>query len=823
MGKSTEKQKGKNSLKKLASRLSKLTDPECDLCPLSQETERVCLPVTSAVKPSSSRGRIIVVGEAPGAQEEQTGVLFSGPAGQLLRSSLREIGIEPDELFITNAVKCRPADNRTPTDRQIRVCSGQYLEAERDVIDPAFGLALGNSGLKATLGRKGITQYNGQTYRWGSATMVAAFHPAAVLRNPRYLDSFKGALLVFKRLVYDEEGIPATVTVAVNDKATLQELVDDLSSAKRGAIDIESWSDHKLGGLYPWDESASLSGINISVRPGKAYVIPLWTTGSRWRDPQKVVDYLKPFIEAVPYWYMHNGKFDEKWLRVVGINVQQDFDTMGAIYALDENSRKDLGFASQVYLGAPAYKDLLNKKHTNLTPLDDLVEYGGQDADYTLRLGRKLTTKLKDEPLAERLFTKLLMPATNVLTRVEINGLPVHRGKFKRRYKHTKEMIVHYNGVIQDMVPLKMHPFNPNSTQQMGRLLFNEMGFPVIKTTKSGAPSTAEDVLVRLNDLDESGVIDAILEYRHWSGYRSRYFENWALRMDSDGRLHTTFKPFHTVTGRLSSGEPNIQQIPRDTFIRGLIGGRRGWTFVECDYSQVELRIVAHISQDRTMLRAYHLGRDIHTETAMAATGLTEDEITPEIRKKAKAVNFGFVYGMGYLKFIEYSKTNYGIDVSKSEAKNYRDAFFDNFRSLHSWHERQRKAAKRRGWVVSPIGRKRHLWDINSEQESIRAEAQRQAINSPVQSMASDMMLLSMVQLDKILDPNVARMVGSVHDSILFEIKDEAVDDVLPTIIETMETLPLEEEFGCLLTVPIRADAKVGRFWSEGAREVSIP
>ena len=370
---------------------------------------------------------------------------------------------------------------------------------------------------------------------------------------------------------------------------------------------------------------------------------------------------------------------------------------------------------------------------------------------------------------------------------------------------------------IQEFVPSKMHPFNPNSTQQLGKLLFKEMDFPVIMVTKTGAPSTAEAVLIRLNDLDESGVIDAILEYRHWAGYRSRYFENWAARMDGAGRLHTTFKPFHTVTGRLSSSNPNVQQIPRDVFIRGIIGGRRGWTVVECDYSQVELRIVAHVAQDRTMLRAYHLGRDIHTETAMAATGKTEAEITGEIRKKAKAVNFGFVYGMGYRKFIEYSKTNYGIDVAEAEAKNYQDSFFRNFKALRPWHERQRRAAKRRGWVISPIGRKRLLHDINSEEESIRAEAQRQAINSPVQSMASDMMLLSLVKLYDKLDPSVVKIIGSVHDSILFEIRDEAVDDILPDIIHTMETLPLEEEFGCLLTVPIKADAKVGRFWSEGA------
>ena len=710
MGTSTEGKKAKTSFGKLTSTLTKYVDPECSECPLHELTTNVCIPVNVPTS-DDSHGRLMVVAEAPGANEEQTGRLLSGRSGQFLWEELERIGLEQDTFFISNAVKCRPEDNRSPTDREIRICTDEYLQREVRVIRPKFGLALGNGGLKATLGLKGITSRNGTTYEYGGATWVAAFHPAAVLRNPRYLDAFRGALLVFKRLVYDEEGIPTTRSIAVNDKETLGDLITDLKKAKIGSIDVETWSEHKFGGLYPWDRTSLLSGLNISTKPGLAYVVPLWTEGSRWRDPQKVLNILKPYIESSIMWYMHNGKFDEEWLYVMDINVRQHFDTMGAIYALDENNRKDLGFASQVYLGAPAYKDLLNKQHTNLTPLDDLVEYGGQDADYTLRLGKKLTTKLKGEPLSDRLFRKLLMPAVNTLTDVEIRGIPIHRGKFKARRIITERKIEEQVEIIQEFVPSKMRPFNPNSTQQLGNLLFNRMGFPIIKATPSGRPSTAEDVLVRLNDLDESGVINAITEYRKWSGYRSRYFENWAQRMDSSGRLHSTFKPFHTVTGRLSSSNPNMQQVPRDTFIRGIIGGRRGWTIVEADYSQIELRIVAHVSQDKTMLRAYHLGRDIHTETAMATTGLTRSEITPEIRKKAKAVNFGFVYGMGYRKFIEYSKTSYDIDVREVEAKNYQRDFFLNFRSLRPWHTRQRNAAKRRKWVMSPIGRKRHLWN----------------------------------------------------------------------------------------------------------------
>ena len=821
MGKSIDSRMGSNSLERLASKLTTLANPECDLCPLNQDTERVCIPVTPAVK-RSKKGRFICVAEAPGHNEELTGQLLSGRAGEYRWETLEGLGFERNQFFITNAVKCRPEDNRTPTDREIRVCHVNYLEEELRLIKPKFGLALGNSGLKATLGRKGITKYNGTTFEYAGATWVAAFHPAAVLRNPRYLDSFKGAMLVFKRLVYDESGVPETRSIAVNDKDSLRQLIATLKGAKRGAIDIETWSDHGLGGLAFWDPTFAISALCISCKPGLAYVVPLWMEGSRWRRPEKVLEVLKPYIEAVPYWYMQNGKFDEKGLEQFGISIKQSFDTMGAVYVLDENNRKDLGFLASVYLGADDYKETIDKKHTNLAPIDDMVEYGGKDADYTLRLGRKLPTELKSEPLARKLYRRLLMPAVNVLSDVERIGLPVHRGTFRKRRAIVDGRIAEARDARDEYVPQSMRPLNPNSTQQLGRLLYDHMGLPVVQETPKGNPSTAEGALIRLKDIDESGVLDAIMEYRKWAGYRSRYFENWALRMDGRGRLHSNFKIFHTVTGRLSSSNPALQQIPRDTFMRGIIGGRRGWTFVEVDYSQVELRVVAHVSQDRAMLRAYNLDLDLHTETAMAITGRPESEIDPETRKMAKAVNFGFVYGMGYGTFVVYAKEKFGIDISPERAKVYRDDFFDSFRGLYPWHARQRKAAKRRKWVISPVGRKRHLWDIESTNESIRAEAERQAINSPVQSLASDMMLYSMVLLHPKLDPNVARIVSTVHDSILFEIRDEAVDDLLPMIVETMENLPLEERFGCRLTVPIRADVKVGRFWSEGASSVSV-
>lgn len=816
------------SWKQLKSQLVELTDPNCSLCPIHEETDRVCIPVnmpTRLLRRDGQELRAVIVGEAPGAREESSGRLFSGAAGEYLNRQLQEVGLKREWFYVTNAVKCRPTANRTPTAKEIKTCGSAYLRKEIQAISPKYGLALGNGGLQATLGKKGITKANGTKYEAMGVEWVAAFHPAAVLRNPRQERPFMQALLVFARLVRNEEGVPVTESTLVNDKDSLRELIEVMKEAKVGALDVETWSSHpgsgrfKGGGLAWWHMDFKLATINFSFRGGRSYVLPVHHRESRWKDPDKLLLTIKPYIEAVPFWVMHNGKYDTKCLEVSGIHIRHSFDTMGAHYALDENNLKDLGFMAQVYLGAPEYKEMVNKSKMLTEPLDLMVDYGGRDSDYTFRLYPIMRRRL-DNTLEGRLYDKLLHPADLCLTDVELRGVPLDEDKLWDRSHECDQKVAKIVASMEDMVG---HKFNPNSPQQVGQVLYGELGFPVLERTGTGAPSTNESVLLRLKELeDEPGIIQAMLDYRHWSGYQSRYFKPWPILMDDEARLHTHFKPYHTVTGRLSSENPNLQQVPRDTFVRGVIGGRPGWTIIEADYSQVELRIVAHYSQDKTMLRAYNMGRDIHMETAMAVTGLSEAEIDSEIRKKAKAVNFGFVYGMGARKFQEYARDNYGIKVSDAEAQRTRRDYFDLFRSLPEWHARQRSAAKRRGWVVSAIGRKRHLHDIRSTNESVRAEAERQAINSPVQSLASDMMLLAMTEFNRRGYKNV-RAICSVHDSILFECRDEFVDKAIPVIKAVMEDYVLdvmEREFEAQLTVPIVADIKLGTHWSEGASAV---
>jgi DNA polymerase-1 len=516
---------------------------------------------------------------------------------------------------------------------------------------------------------------------------------------------------------------------------------------------------------------------------------------------------------------MQNGQYDLHTLARLDIHPFMSFDTMGAQYAIDENSLKDLGLLATEYLGAEDYKDTLDKSKMNSAPLKDLAEYGARDADYTYRLTAVIGRRLRQDQLSYRLFRRLLMPATRTLADIEEVGLPIDHDKFMGRWIVCRDNI---EATLERIYTFAGSKINPRSPSQLAKVLYRDLGFSVVELTATGSPSTSEAALMRLKDYDtDDGIINAIMEFRHWDGYESRYFVAWSELADKDWRLHAHFKPFHTVTGRLSCENPNLQQVPRDTFIRGLIGGRAGWKIVEADYSQIELRIAAHITQDKAMLRAFNTGRDIHMETAMAVTGKLESEITKEERKRAKSVNFGFLYGMGWKTYIDYAKVHYGIEVSEQEAKFVRERFFSTFRSLEGWHDRQRRKVKDNKFVLSPIGRKRRLWDIGSDNKMVAKEAERQAINSPVQSMASDMMLFSMVLLHPKLDPDKARIVSTVHDALIFEVREDCLDEVIPIIRETMENLPIEEVFDTLLTVPIEVEVKAGDYWSEGATVVT--
>jgi DNA polymerase I-like protein with 3'-5' exonuclease and polymerase domains len=351
---------------------------------------------------------------------------------------------------------------------------------------------------------------------------------------------------------------------------------------------------------------------------------------------------------------------------------------------------------------------------------------------------------------------------------------------------------------------------------------------------RPGDPSCAEDILAVLAEQHPAAKL--LVDRVPWNKYDTSFFRPWSEQVDADSRIHSTFKPWGTVTGRMSSGKEdaekvtasksfkgvNLQQVPRNKLLRGVFGAQPGYVFIEADYSQVELRIAAFLARELTMLHLYATGQDIHMAMAMRMTGKPASEVTPEERKRAKAVNFGFLYGMGWRKFIATAWSNYGLVVSEEESRAFRDSFFGQFPLLLPWHAKQRRLAYKYGRVQTPMGRIRHLPDIYSPDEGVRAEAERQAINSPVQAMASDMASLSLVHTARRFRREGLRAypIAAIHDAVNFEVHRDDAPHVMPIIKQTMENLPLERMFGVVLDVPIVADLKVGTYWG-GATELS--
>jgi uracil-DNA glycosylase family 4 len=783
----------------------KIRNPSCTLCPMYEEAGHVCL-----MGEGTRKAEIFIVGEAPGAQEDEEGRPFIGSSGRLLTKMLKEVaGIDRKDCYITNVVKCRPPDNATPGKKDIKVCVEEYLVKELERVKPKWVLTLGNSALQGVLGKSGITKHRGSQVRVGDFTVFPTFHPAAVLRNPRYEHELVADLRKFGELVRGEDHSPVTKIKIIRSGSQLRWLAKSLKAATGFTYDIETnW-------LPYYDPNFKIVSIAFSLRAGEAIVVPIFHKESPWKNPAQAMTILGPYMSQPKAKHVaHNGKFDAQGMKNYGIETVQTFDTMLAAHMLDENRSKGLKNLSQIYLQADAYGLGDELKDADKIPLKKLALYNGRDTDYTLRLYAKMKKELVEEPRVARVFSRLMIPASNAIVNVERRGVQIDRLRWSERSAIVATNIAKIEAAMLKYVPKHMRSdMNFNSHPKVTKWLFEECGYEVLEETEKGAPSSKEAVLLQMQDESREAAI--LLKYRKWFKYNSTYFRPWMERADGQGKIHPQYKLYGTVTGRLSCVEPNLQQVPREPFVRSVLGASPGNVWVEADYSQAELRIAAMLAHETRMLRMFQAGEDIHLNTAAETSGKSKDSITKEERKKAKAVNFGFLYGMMPKKFVTYARDNYGVVVSLVEATRVRERFFASYPALHPWHERQKRLAHRYKRVSSPIGRVRHLPDIDSHVDSVRMDAERQAINSPVQSLASDFTLLAMILLEEQGIP----VVGLIHDALAFDIPEEKLDWALPIIKHTMENLPLKKLFDLEITVPIVTDISVGSHWSDPAQK----
>lgn len=796
---------------------------------------------------------VCVTGNGP--NDARVVVVTKFPVGQRSRTELSgyltEAGLDMSEVMWCSALKCRVWD-LDPSKTDMKACR-PYLDAELAFMQPEFVLAIGGEALFAVTGKSGIMKYRGQVFTHdGGWSSMATIAPAMVARNPGYRDSFMADLRYFNAMV---EGIstvdnphhtPGDRQTTVDTKAALRAMLGALDGSDVVSFDVETV------GAGEYADGAAVVSLSLTTARrdmDSAWVwkIPLFHPQSPWRRQwQRILQVIYRHIRRVKRRVAHNAKYDTRWLRQFGMpELTPTFDTIVAASLLNENRVKGLKPLAQQLLGADPWA--IDTKDLLATPIEKVLEYNGLDTWHTLRLYFLFREELINNARLGKFFVNVSVPLVQELVDVERKGVYVDKrvlannhGQAKQRLADVRESLMAWVPP-RDEWPANVKQVNFNASNFARWWLFDHLGLPIMARGKTkddgspGMPSMAEAIMMELAELHEVGVL--MLEHALWFKRCTGFFEPYAALLDVNSRLHTVFKPWGTVTGRLSSGKEdeekittrgqqrgvNLQQVPRDILLRGVFGAPPGSSFVEADYSQIELRIAAHLAQERNMLHLYATGQDIHMAMAMRMTGKPASQITKEERKRAKAVNFGFLYGMGWHKFIHTAWSNYQIRVTEEESRQFRASFFEQFPALPRWHAKQRRLALEHKQVETPMGRIRHLPDIDSPNDDVRAEAQRQAINSPVQAFASDMASWSMVRVSRQFRQMGLRShpVGLVHDSINFEIPNDELRVALPVIKNTMETLPLEQVFCVVLDVPIVADIKVGTHWG-GARELSI-
>ncbi|MGE8244653.1 MAG: DNA polymerase I [Stenotrophomonas maltophilia] len=561
---------------------------------------------------------------------------------------------------------------------------------------------------------------------------------------------------------------------------------------------------------------ANLVGISLAVDPGRAAYIPVGHDypGAPAQLPrEQVLEALRPALEDPTKKKLgQHGKYDLHVLRRHGVNLQgYHDDTMLESFVLNSTAtRHDMDSLAMRYLGYTTIKfeEVAGKGAKQISfsqvGLDEACRYAAEDADVTLRLHHALQPQLQATPSLDSVYRDIEMPLVPVLARIEANGVHIDMAELRRQSQDLGSRML---AAQQKATELAGRTFNLDSPKQLQAVLFDELQLPALVKTPKGQPSTNEEALEAIAEQHELPRV--ILEYRGLAKLRSTYTDKLPEMINQDtGRVHTSYHQSGAATGRLSSSDPNLQNIPIRTEdgrrIRRAFVAPPGRKILACDYSQIELRIMAHLSEDPGLVRAFEQGVDVHRATAAEVFSRPLDEVTSNERRAAKAINFGLMYGMSAFGLAR----NLGID--RGQAQDYVALYFSRYPGVRDFMERMRQQAREQGYVETLFGRRLYLNDINARNQGLRAGAERAAINAPMQGTAADIIKRAMVNVDSWLQDHgdQAKMILQVHDELVFETESGFLDTLRLKVVELMSS-------AAELRVPLVVDAGVGDNWDE--------
>lgn len=591
-------------------------------------------------------------------------------------------------------------------------------------------------------------------------------------------------------------------------KAQLAEWLARLKAAPLFAFDTETTSLNYM--------QAKVVGVSFSIEPGSAAYVPFghdYLDAPEQLERDWVLAQLKPLLEDPTVKKVgQNLKYDKNVLANHGINLQGiAHDTMLQSYVLNSTAnRHDMDTLAETHLGRKTihFEDIAGKGAKQLSfnqiSVETAATYAAEDADITLNLHRVLYPQLEAVKGLNKVYQEIELPLVPVLSRIERTGAVVNAHLLGQQSQQLAQRIVELE---REAYELAGEEFNLNSPKQLQVLFFEKLGLPVIKKTPKGQPSTAEPILQEL--ALEYPLPKVILEHRSLVKLKTTYTDKLPLLINPQtGRIHTSYHQAVTATGRLSSTDPNLQNIPirseEGRRIRQAFVAPKGYKLIAADYSQIELRIMAHLSQDKGLLDAFAKGEDVHKATAAEVFEVALDEVTNDQRRKAKAINFGLIYGMSAFGLAKQ------IKVERYEAQQYIERYFERYPGVLKYMDRIRAQAHDTGYVETVFGRRLYLPDINARNKMLQQAAERTAINAPMQGTAADIIKKAMLAVDQALsgDKLDARMIMQVHDELVVEVAEAQVEQVRELLIEKMMS-------AAKLDVPLLVEAGVGNNWDE--------
>jgi DNA polymerase-1 len=832
-----------------------LTDKPGKNNPICQECGLYKGCISPFMKPSGSKEpRVLIVGEAPGEEEDKHGIPFYGRSGVLLRTTVEGVGLQNDEVTYTNVVRCRPPDNKI-SKNAIKYCKVFALD-EIHEYDPEYVLLMGNSPLEGILGEIGITNWHGVIIKKFGRKYMPLYHPAYILRNASVTDEW---LTAFLSITEDEKEAHEYELIIPHTQIEVKQMQMHLEEWQHISFDTEVTS------LNPFSGHCKLLAVSFAV-PGRKYAVPLDHKKSWFRNNVTVKTVIRDILESHTGGVIgQNLKFDQLHARRhLGAYFTGYSDTMLISHMLDSKpGLHGLKRLAGIYCGMYGYEAELDAYVTSHReanprfggnygeiPLEILLPYAAADAEATLKVYDTLYDKLT--PKQRNLLKELVMQFSDMLCEIQHNGMVLDK-HMTRRYVNLYELF--YNDLYTKLIHnkhvkklLEIHKdkkdfkFNPNSNPQIAELYFDICKIPVAEYTPTGKGSTKATLYKKIEP--RFPILYSVRQYKLLGKMLSTYLRpadtgSW---LSDDGRVRSTYNLHGTRTSRISSSNPNLQNIPTpekepgtlleykpiknifthsyvDLAAKNYVDRYCGGVLLSADYSGMELRVFASLARCKPMIEIHESGMDFHTMVASMASGIPYAKIDKPTRYIYKWTNWTLLYGGGVGTLVAM------YDMSEDEAKTVVDRYYKQFPEVLEYRQECVEFAEKNGYIESPFGRREGLSEINSQDKQYRSKAAREAINMPVQSAASDLTLCAATIISNQLSGSDAKLVNTVHDSILLDVPRREIDAIADMCIDAMENIKefKEDYFPSIdfdwLICPLKADIEVGTHYGS---EISI-